>query len=176
MTTPFQLDFPELSQLSRDDLEDLLNDPSYYDAILHTLPRVQQMNLAQNEIANANEAIAKKNMELSHELHQLREETKQAYNEAQMLKARWKELEREQNELYSRYAPSFLLLRLKHDTTKQDDHSEAVATGFVKSVPGTNSSDVDDFVREFRELRKVYHKRKMWADQWSAGKVQWREY
>lgn len=35
--------------------------------------------------------------------------------------------------------------------------------------------DVDEFVKEFREQRKVYHKRVMWAEQWASGKVEWRE-
>jgi ESCRT-I complex subunit VPS37 len=76
-----------------------------------------------------------------------------------------------------RYTPSFLLLRLRHATTAQDDHSEAVASGFVKSNPASEDGrDVDEFVKTFRELRKVYHKRKIWGDRWAAGQVQWREY
>lgn len=66
-------------------------------------------------------------------------------------------------------------MRLKHATTAQDDHSEVLASSFVQappSDPSSNGKDIDDFVREFRELRKTYHKRVMWGDRWTAGQVQ----
>ena len=71
-------------------------------------------------------------------------------------------------------------MRLRHATTAQDDASEACASAFTQSSPTSgqgdaNGKDVDDFVREFRELRKVYHKRLMWGDRWAAGKVEWHD-
>jgi ESCRT-I complex subunit VPS37 len=78
-----------------------------------------------------------------------------------------------------RFDPQFLLLRLRHATTAQDDASEALASSFVQSSPspssGNDASDVDEFVREFRELRKVYHKRLMWGDRWASGQVAWED-
>lgn len=74
-------------------------------------------------------------------------------------------------------------MRLRHATTAQDENSEALATSFISS-PSQNSAsgeanangkDVDDFVREFKEMRKVYHKRVMWGDRWTSGKVVWRD-
>ena len=74
-----------------------------------------------------------------------------------------------------RHSPQFLLMRLKHATTAQDELSEALASSFVKSPPSdtmtSNGKDVDDFVKEFREQRKTYHKRVIWGDRWSAGEV-----
>lgn len=73
-------------------------------------------------------------------------------------------------------------MRLRHATTAQDDTSEALASAFIQSsfsAPNgqgeTNGKDVDDFVKEFKELRKTYHKRVMWGDRWAAGKVDWRD-
>lgn len=82
---------------------------------------------------------------------------------------------------YQRFDPQFLLMRLRHATTAQDDLSEARANAFVQgssSEPDATSvsgKDIDDFVKEFRELRKVYHKRMMWGDRWAAGEVTWRD-
>lgn len=73
-----------------------------------------------------------------------------------------------------RFTPQFLLMRLKHATTAQDEASETIASSFVhglSSDPATNGKDVDDFVKEFREMRKVYHKRVIWVDRWSAGQI-----
>jgi hypothetical protein len=65
-------------------------------------------------------------------LHQLREETKQAYNEAQMLKARWKELEREQNELYS-------VRHLSHDQEAEISYRESSALRTFLPPPQTKT-------------------------------------
>ena len=113
-----------------------------------------------------------------------------------------------------RFDQNFLLLRLRHSITAQDDASEALASSFVQQVsdaPYTSSSytsssyasssstpnptavlreetgtpsgtgtprtgrDVDEFIRNFRELRKVYHKRALWAEKWGRGEVMWRD-
>ena len=68
-------------------------------------------------------------------------------------------------------------MRLRHSITAQDDTSEALASAFNQQRPGPdgNPKDVDEFIKEFKELRKVYHKRVMWADRWSQGQVEWRE-
>ena len=76
-------------------------------------------------------------------------------------------------------------MRLRHSTTAQDDASEALASSFVQQLPSNNGStsdsgpsrlmEVDEFIKEFRELRKVYHKRAMWGERWGNGQVIWRE-
>ncbi|KAI0802096.1 hypothetical protein BC629DRAFT_1581324 [Irpex lacteus] len=175
MTTSLQRDFPELSHLSREDLEDLLADPTYFQATFHSLNSVKALYQSQAELGLANESIARNNLALQQPLYQLRSDTKEAFDEAKRLEARWKELEREQKEVYQRFTPQFLLLRLKHATTAQDETSEALASSFVQATPTSDpaqtSKDIDDFVKEFREMRKVYHKRAMWSDRWAAGEV-----
>ncbi|KAH9926144.1 uncharacterized protein B0H18DRAFT_908244 [Fomitopsis serialis] len=181
MTTPLVADFPELSHLTRDDLQELLVDPVYFQAIFHSLNQVQSLYQAQAELGNANETIAKNNLALQESLYQLRNDTRAAFDEANSLEARWKEIEKEQKEVYQRFTPQFLLMRLRHATIAQDDLSEARASEFVQAssaepVPiAANGKDIDDFVREFKELRKVYHKRVMWGDRWAAGQVAWRD-
>ena len=74
-------------------------------------------------------------------------------------------------------------MRLRHATTAQDDQSEALASAFVQSSstspspsPSNNGNgEIDDFVKEFKGLRKVYHKRVMWGERWAAGQVAWRD-
>ncbi|KAI0031061.1 hypothetical protein K488DRAFT_79283 [Vararia minispora EC-137] len=173
--TPLTRGFPSLSHLTREDVEDLLSDQAYFDAIFHSLPQVKDLYQAQAELGKANESIASDNLSLQSELYKLRSDTKVVFDEAKALEARWAELQREQRDLYQRYTPQFLLLRLRHATTAQDDLSEALASSFIRSGAQTNGKDVDDFVREFRDARKVYHKRAMWGDRWTAGEVHWNE-
>jgi len=191
------VDFPELASLSRDDLEGLLSDPAYFHATFHSLPSVKSLFQAQSELGMANESIAKRNLTFQDEVYRLRSDTQEAFNEAKRIRERAKELEREQKALYQRYDPSFLLLRLRHATTAQDDLSETIASSFIRRRPvapttlsisgsalgseaeGSSMTsiekEVDDFVREFREARKLFHKRKIWGDQWTVGRVVWNE-
>lgn len=70
------------------------------------------------------------------------------------------------------------MLRLRHATTAQDDASERVASEFVKgSSPDglASGKEVDDFVKDFREMRRVYHKRAIFGDRWAKGDVGWRD-
>lgn len=81
-------------------------------------------------------------------------------------------------------------MRLRHSTTTQDDTSEALASSFVQSSSshhtfsgtGTGSGtgtpsgkEIDEFVNQFKDLRKVYHKRVMWGERWAGGQVTWRD-
>lgn len=52
--------YQNLSQhfISREDLEDLLSDPVYFQAIFHSLQQVKDLYNAQAELGMANEAIA----------------------------------------------------------------------------------------------------------------------
>jgi ESCRT-I complex subunit VPS37 len=80
--------------------------------------------------------------------------------------------------ILQRFTQQFLLLRLRHATTAQDEASEKVSSEFVigSSPDGLASGkEVDDFVRDFREMRRVYHKRALFGDRWAKGDVGWRD-
>lgn len=66
-------------------------------------------------------------------------------------------------------------MRLRHATTAQDEASEALASSFVLDNEAGAGMDVDQFVKEFKEMRKVYHKRMIWAERWGSGRVTWRD-
>jgi len=173
--SPLFAEFPELSAYSREDLEDMLNDPNYFQAVFHSLPQVKALLRTQMELGAANEELAKNNMAMQEKLFQLRSETKEAFDEAKALEARQRALEKEQREVFQRFSPQFLHMRLRHTITAQDDASEALASAFIHAPQDsdTNGKDVDDFVKEFKQSRKVYHKRVIWGDRWGSGKVDW---
>jgi len=178
MASSLLRDFPELTDYSREDLEDLLADPVFFQATFHSLRQVKALMEAQTELGKANETIARNNLTLHDELFKLRGETQAAFDEAKVLQARWKNVEREQRDAYARLDPSFLLMRLRHAATAQDEISESLASSFVLAQPfkvGDPGDVVDQFVKEFKDMRKVYHKRVMWADKWAVGKVAWRQ-
>jgi hypothetical protein len=96
----------------------MLADPAYFQAVFHSLERVRSLFQAQAELGMANESIASasfwtihylhgtersrlgNNLALQDNLHRLRNETQEAFNEAKALEERWKDLEREQRDVY----------------------------------------------------------------------------
>jgi Modifier of rudimentary (Mod(r)) protein len=102
----------------REDLEDMLADPTYFQAIFHSLSKVKELYEGQAELGLANGTIAsaltsstfgsypphtkapEQSLALQSELYKLRSETKDAFDEAKALEARWVELQREQKEVY----------------------------------------------------------------------------
>ena len=102
----------------REDLEDMLADPAYFQAIFHSLSKVKELYNGQAELGRANGTIAsaltpspfgscsshtktpEQNLALQDELYKLRSETKDAFDEAKALETRWTELQREQKEVY----------------------------------------------------------------------------
>ena len=79
--TRLTAEFPELAHLSyagrcsalnethtphrREDLEDLLVDPQYFQAVFHTLPQVKMLYQGQAELGLANETIASEELRKS---------------------------------------------------------------------------------------------------------------
>lgn len=97
----------------REDLEDMLSDHTYFQSIFHSLSSVKAMYQSQGELGLANESIASNNLALQEQLYALRSRTKDAFDEARALEARWKELEKEQRDVYQvRYSVFFELQAL----------------------------------------------------------------
>ncbi|KZT60299.1 hypothetical protein CALCODRAFT_448952 [Calocera cornea HHB12733] len=181
MNTPLTQTYPELAHLSEEDVKEAIADPAYLGALVNTLPAAQHATKDILDLANLNDELAHRSLAMQDDLNRLRAETQAAFDHAQDLKRRWADVDREQRDVYQRFAPTFLLMRLRHATTDLDVTSERLASEFVK--PSTAEIEheadtaraVDGFVREFREMRKAYHKRVMWGDKSAEGKVHWRD-
>ncbi|KAL7418532.1 hypothetical protein Q5752_006990 [Cryptotrichosporon argae] len=203
MSTPLLQQFPSLSTYPDAFLKDLLSDPALVEAFLFTLPEVQALAAEVEQLGKENEELARQNLALEDGLVALRDATEQAYAHAEGMKRQWADIDKAQTNLYSKFRPSFLHLRLKHSLTAQDEASEKIAAAFIESgasgngsgavsrvdspAPGASderpasvldrstSRPLDDFVTEFKAARKTYHKRAIWAERWSRGEVAWRD-
>ena len=68
-----------------------------------------------------------------------------------------------------RFSPANQLSRLKLATANQDNLAEALVQSF-----NDGHMDVDDFVRQYREVRRVYWRRHTSVQKWDDGKLVWR--
>lgn len=68
-----------------------------------------------------------------------------------------------------RFAPSQQLNRLRSATSDQEHLSESLVDSFLDG-----GMDEESFVRQYKEIRKVYHRRAVSLEKWEEGKVVWR--
>jgi ESCRT-I complex subunit VPS37 len=61
------------------------------------------------------------------------------------------------------------LARLRAATSNQDHLSEQLISTFIDG-----GMSEEDFSRQFKEVRRVYHRRKACLDKWEKGSVVWR--
>lgn len=68
-----------------------------------------------------------------------------------------------------RFSPAAQLNRLKVATSNQDNLAEALVQSF-----NDGNMDEEEFVRQYKEVRRVYWRRHMSTQKWEDGKVVWR--
>jgi len=162
-------DFPEVSTLSKEDMLALLEDDSYFDAYFQTIPEALAFHQALERRLQAIVALAEKNDRLRPQLEDLRHRAASLFTESNDLKNRWSYLESAQVETSKRFTPAQQLNRLRAATSGQESLSESLASSFLDGT-----MDEDDFVRQYREVRKVFHRRQIMKEKFEEGKIVWR--
>ncbi|GAA6032102.1 hypothetical protein JCM8097_007074 [Rhodosporidiobolus ruineniae] len=161
-------DFPHTASLPREDLELLLDDPAFFDAYFNTMPQALALHQQVEAAMNDNLDLAHKSEAMKPELERLREDTARLFNEANELKTRWAYLDEAQQAAYKRFAQPAQLSRYRAATTQQERLSDALVSSFLQG-----EGDDESFVKQYREVRKVYHKRETALRKWEEGKVVW---
>ncbi|GAA5888617.1 hypothetical protein JCM6882_009021 [Rhodosporidiobolus microsporus] len=160
-------DFPEVAGL-RDDLQLLLEDPAYFDAYFNTMPQALALHQEVEGKMKENLELAEKSQAMKPDLDHLREDTARLFNEANELKVRWAYLDEAQRQAYERFSQPAQLARYRAATTQQERLSDAMVSSFLNG-----EGDDESFVKQYREVRKVYHKREVGLRKWEEGKVVW---
>ncbi|KAI8062389.1 hypothetical protein BC940DRAFT_308896 [Gongronella butleri] len=139
---------------SPEEIDELLTNDKAFDIFFHSLDRVRNMKTVKGELYNGNENLARKNLSYEDELVRLRTQVDELNQSFQELRSRISEKERQQQDAFKRFSSSTVMTRLKAGVYESEDLSESVAQSFIDG-----SLDHDSFVKQFRELRKVYHMR-----------------
>ncbi|GAA5858711.1 hypothetical protein JCM1840_006526 [Sporobolomyces johnsonii] len=165
---PLARDFPDVAHLSRDDLQLLLEDPAYFDAYFNTMPHALALHQQLEAATRRNLDLANESQALKPELDRLRHETEALFDEATALKQRWTSLDQAQHDAYKRFSPSAQLARYRAAATAQEHLCDSLVSSFLDGA-----GDEESFVRQYREVRKVHHKRQIGLQKWEEGKVVW---
>lgn len=167
----------------------LLDDQDYFDAFFHTrIPQAVDLDQAVSLQIQRNLDLAQQSQALKPELDELRRETQALFEQAQELRTRSHYLAEAQHDHYRKFSQDAQLNRYRAATTLQEhlcesmlqslldgqfNTSTAAAAGAPDSpVPNSGSLD-QQFIKQYREMRKVYHKRSIGLRKWEEGKVVW---
>ncbi|KAI8853696.1 hypothetical protein BC829DRAFT_439801 [Chytridium lagenaria] len=115
------------------ELEELMNDEAAFDDFFPELPQVKEQQRARREFVAGNEALATKSVKES-TITQLRSELEDEHR-----------IFRQEH---------YMTSRIRSAVTESEELSESIAQSFV-----LGKTAVEDFVRNYRETRKVYHQR-----------------
>ncbi|CAG8600751.1 16232_t:CDS:2 [Acaulospora colombiana] len=157
-------EYPVLLTKSKEELEDLLNNGVIYESFLMEVEQVRAMTTLKNDMMINNETSASADYNLllcskntllqEQELIQLRKTVEEKENELKELYNTLQEKIAMQQNILQRFSPSVLLTKLKSSVQQSDELSEQIASSFL-----SGELECDQFLKQFKEVRKVYHLR-----------------
>ncbi|GAA5880070.1 hypothetical protein JCM3774_003298 [Rhodotorula dairenensis] len=161
-------DYPQVATLPKDELQLLLEDQAYFDAYFNTSPQATAYHDAVQQKLQQNIDLAHKSDALKPALDALRDDTARVFHEANDLKQQWAYLEQAQHDAYRRFSQPAQLARYRAATTTQEHLSDSLVAAFLNG-----DGDDESFVKQYRDVRKVFHKREIGLQKWDEGKVVW---
>ncbi|CAG8500804.1 2294_t:CDS:10 [Diversispora eburnea] len=147
-------EYPVLLTKSKEELEDLLNNDIVFESFLETVEPLRGMNALQNEVLLNNKVHAEKTLSQEQELIQLQQKVEAKEKELKELYSTLQEKNKVQHETLQRFSSSVLLAKLKSEVHQSDELSEQMASSFLMG-----DLECDQFLKHFKEIRKVYHMR-----------------
>ncbi|KAJ3112065.1 hypothetical protein HDU96_004990 [Phlyctochytrium bullatum] len=149
-----QVEMFGLEKMSLSELEELMRDDAAFEDFFMHLPQVQEQQRARSEFIAGNEALAKHNLSFEPALAQLRSELVQEQSNFKAEREQFDVNYRAFQDLMMRFEPDYLISRLRAAVTESEELSESLSQSFLGG-----KADVEDFIKNYRETRKVYHSR-----------------
>ena len=169
--SPVNVDYPQppadfirkkLSELEKDDLEDIINDEGAMDKFLDTISYPPLDNMVDN-IASMEENIkaqAESNIELQNQIESVRDSLLNKVQEYHSKKAEMDQLHGELSALRARVGGAVLADRLVRLSVSNEEQSDTVAERFLARELG-----VEQFLQDYIKIRTDCHLQKLKADQ-----------
>ncbi|XP_043918344.1 vacuolar protein sorting-associated protein 37A [Protopterus annectens] len=146
--------FPELSDLSVSDLQDLVDQNDLFKYSLQ-IPQLNQFATDKDDLLNSIEELAKKNLQLEPSLEAKREEILEKYEQLTQMKSLIEQKMQRQHELDESCCLSALQARLKVAAHEAEEESDMIAESFLDG-----KREIDEFLSSFMEKRMICHSRR----------------
>ncbi|KAF9559685.1 hypothetical protein EC968_006509 [Mortierella alpina] len=143
-------------ELSAEKLEELLESPVAFEHFVDHLDIVVNSRTLKREWWLGNDNVARRNLALEEEMLELQKSTAEGHKVAMELQKSLEEKLQQQQDALWRFKPETLQSKLRSAAAESDELSESVAQSFLEG-----KLDQEGFIRQYRELRKVYHLREM---------------
>ncbi|ORY66507.1 uncharacterized protein BCR38DRAFT_338879 [Pseudomassariella vexata] len=167
-----------LEDKSKQDLADLLSNPSLLNAVTHSLSTIHPSLSATHEalLASLNE-----NINLAHHLVELeqhfahqRSQTQAQLLSTHALERQWRQKQSEMDHALAPFAPASLYQRLTQGLQEQEMVCAAMEESFLEgdgSGEPATEREAGDWVRRYREARKVCYLRQERKERWNERRV-----
>jgi ESCRT-I complex subunit VPS37 len=144
--------FDELNALSREDLEELLENELDFLAFINKLPVFQKIQSTADDVLEENVTMAKANLEKEEQVKTLHKEVTELKEKLETKINKFQQLERKQDSLCAPPDMRDVLRQLNKGKREAFEESEQIAEDWVEE-----GGNVDGFVRNFVEKRRVHH-------------------
>ncbi|KAG0221531.1 hypothetical protein B0O80DRAFT_117825 [Mortierella sp. GBAus27b] len=155
-STPLSAESRIITGLSPEQIEEYLENPIAFDHFFDNLEVVLESRTLKREWWQGNDNVSRRNLQLEGELGELQKSTMEGYDVSMQLQKTLEEKLQQQQDALWRFKPETIQSKLRSAASESDEFSEAIAQSFLEG-----KLDQDDFIRQYRELRKVYHLREM---------------
>lgn len=142
--------FPELNELTVDELQEILESTDLQDKLLENNPQLLELDLEAEELMGSIEEIAQDNIAKQQTLDDLKTDVIDRISTIVQMKMNYEELNRKHQKLADMYDPHRIRDCLKEAALKADEDAEAVAEQFL-----LGNLPVELFVTKFAEKRAL---------------------
>ncbi|KAJ3091447.1 hypothetical protein HK102_000523 [Quaeritorhiza haematococci] len=149
--------FPDLLSKTEEELEALLDetDDSYFQEYFRRLPEIAAQLEFKRNMMLVNESLARRNLAHEGELQALRESIRTQFDTLEAHQTLYREHRRVYEDERTRFSPACILSKFETAVTDSEDLTESIMNSFLEG----RRMSAEDFVKQFREVRKVYHMR-----------------
>ncbi|KAF8953769.1 Vacuolar protein sorting-associated protein 37A, partial [Entomortierella lignicola] len=145
-----------IMELSAEQIEEYLESPLAFEHFFDQLEVVVNSRTLKREWWHGNDNVARRNLQLEAEMLELQKSTSEGYQVVMQLRKTLEERLQQQQDALWRFKPETLQSKLRSAAAESDELSESIAQSFLEG-----KLDQEGFIRQYRELRKVYHLREM---------------
>ncbi|OXU27747.1 hypothetical protein TSAR_003166 [Trichomalopsis sarcophagae] len=143
-------DFPELDNLTTEELKKLSEDEDLMDEFLEKHSKLKDIDSAVEDAIDWVEKTATTNLDQEQQLQELREDVTEKVQTVEALKARYDKLIQQYNKLSEVFAPEHIRDCLREAADESQEQSETIAQDFLN-----RKIDVERFLSTYVECRKL---------------------
>ncbi|KAG0354666.1 Vacuolar protein sorting-associated protein 37A [Gamsiella multidivaricata] len=143
-------------ELSAEQIDELLESPIAFEHFFDQLEVVVNSRTLKREWWHGNDNVARRTLMLESEMAELQKSTAEGHEIAKQLQKTLEERLQQQQDALWRFKPETLQSKLRAAAAESDELSESVSESFWEG-----KLDQESFIRQYRDLKKVYHLRMM---------------